>query len=381
MNESDLVDLIPNAAFAFRGYNIENLGRTHELLEHPDYGPVVRKQLRISSEICSDLVSRHVDLVARVVEQRETTLEEYDEAIALVLAVECAQVQCLRELFGVDMTKSRLFMGYSLGEIAALTECGIVSHEGAMSIPLRLATGCIELAHDMKLGVLFSREGSLNINEVKYFCQLINHQGNGVIGISTILSPNSLLLMGQRNTVRQFKDRAKTELSTPANVRINHHRWPPLHTPIVWEKSIPNRAAVLMHSVDVMFDPPTPPVLSMVTGTFAYEGHNVREILHRWVDHPQLLWDVVFEILSLGLETVIHVGPKPNIIPATFRRLSENVELQTRGKLHMRALGRMARTSWLSAMLPQKAALLRAPFVKQIVLEDWLLAAKPSPGQ
>jgi [acyl-carrier-protein] S-malonyltransferase len=113
MNESDLVDLIPNAAFAFRGYNIENLGRTHELLEHPDYGPVVRKQLRISSEICSDLVSRHVDLVARVVEQRETTLEEYDEAIALVLAVECAQVQCLRELFGVDMTKSRLFMGYS----------------------------------------------------------------------------------------------------------------------------------------------------------------------------------------------------------------------------------------------------------------------------
>jgi [acyl-carrier-protein] S-malonyltransferase len=119
----------------------------------------------------------------------------------------------------------------------------------------------------------------------------------------------------------------------------------------------------------------------MVTGTFAYEGHNVREILHRWVDHPQLLWDVVFEILSLGLETVIHVGPKPNIIPATFRRLSENVELQTRGKLHMRALGRMARTSWLSAMLPQKAALLRAPFVKQIVLEDWLLAAKPSPGQ
>ena len=378
MNDSDLVSLIPNAAFAFRGYNVENLGRTRELLKHPDYGPIVHKQLRISSEICSEFVSRHVDLVTRVEEQREPTLEEYDEAIAMVLSVERAQLHCLRELFDVDITKSRLCMGYSLGEIAALTECGIVSHAGAMSIPLQLATGCVELAHDMKLGVLFSREGSLKIDEVKHLCQQINQPAAGVIGISTILSPNSILLMGQGDTVRQFKKRSKTELSTSAYVRINRHRWPPLHTPIVWEKSIPNRAAVLLHSVDVKFALPTPPVLSMVTGTFAYEPHNVREILHRWVDHPQLLWDVVVEVLSLGLATIIHVGPKPNIIPATFRRLSENVQLQTRGKLHMRALGRMARRPWLNALLPQKAALLRAPFVKHIVLEDWLLEAKPA---
>ena len=31
------------AAFAFRGYNVTNLGRTPELLEHPAYGPIVEK--------------------------------------------------------------------------------------------------------------------------------------------------------------------------------------------------------------------------------------------------------------------------------------------------------------------------------------------------
>src|SRR2546421_688582 len=32
-------------AFAFRGYNVTNLGRTPELLDHPAYGPVVRAAL------------------------------------------------------------------------------------------------------------------------------------------------------------------------------------------------------------------------------------------------------------------------------------------------------------------------------------------------
>ena len=62
--------------------------------------------------------------------------------------------------------------------------------------------------------------------------------------------------------------------------------------------------------------------------TFSYsngDGDNSRDILHRWVDEPQLLWDGVYQTLSLGIETIIHVGPAPNIIPATYTRLAENV--------------------------------------------------------
>jgi [acyl-carrier-protein] S-malonyltransferase len=43
----------------------------------------------------------------------------------------------------------------------------------------------------------------------------------------------------------------------------------------------------------------------------------------------------------------------------------------------MRAVSGLARRPWLAAMLPANAALLRAPYVKHVNLEDWLLENLP----
>jgi [acyl-carrier-protein] S-malonyltransferase len=65
------------------------------------------------------------------------------------------------------------------------------------------------------------------------------------------------------------------------------------------------------------------------------------------------------------------------VTPATFHRLSDNVEQQISGRslgsYGLRAAAGLARRPWLSAILPNRAALLRAPLVKHILLEDWLL--------
>ncbi|MFI5460046.1 MAG: hypothetical protein ACHRXM_31900, partial [Isosphaerales bacterium] len=45
VSRDDLKKRITTAAFAFRGYDATNLGRSPELLEHPAYGPVVRAAL------------------------------------------------------------------------------------------------------------------------------------------------------------------------------------------------------------------------------------------------------------------------------------------------------------------------------------------------
>jgi [acyl-carrier-protein] S-malonyltransferase len=95
------------------------------------------------------------------------------------------------------------------------------------------------------------------------------------------------------------------------------------------------------------------------------------------VDQPQRLWDAIYDTLASGVTTLIHVGPDPNLVPATFRRISENVQQQmtgnSLGSYGLRAAAGLARRPWLSAILPSRAALLRAPTVKHIVLEDWLL--------
>jgi [acyl-carrier-protein] S-malonyltransferase len=91
-------------------------------------------------------------------------------------------------------------------------------------------------------------------------------------------------------------------------------------------------------------------------------------------------WDVIYDTFAAGVELVVHVGPQPNLIPATFSRLSNNVSKQM-GSKYLQLLGRSVyssvnRHAWLAHLLPSKAALLRAPFVEHVVLEDWLLAQK-----
>jgi [acyl-carrier-protein] S-malonyltransferase len=122
---------------------------------------------------------------------------------------------------------------------------------------------------------------------------------------------------------------------------------------------------------------PRPPVLSLATGKANYTDYNSREILGRWIDHPQRLWDAVYETLVAGVDTVVHVGPDTNLIPATFKRLSDNVQQQLRGRslnsFSLRAVSGMVRRPWLGMLLSSRTALLRAPFVRHVVLEDWLL--------
>ncbi len=375
MKPNDLQPLLAKTAFAFRGYNHTNLGRSHELLRHPRYGEQVGQWLRRVSECAADLLRRPVDLNARVAEQRDPGLDEYADAIALVIAVELAQLDLLRGEHGVECRQGGLMFGYSLGEITALIEAGSMSLEDALRPPLQLAADAAELARGVRLGVFFSRGHSLDMNQVARLCIQTNQLGEGAVGVSAFLSPNSVLLMGQGDTLRKFKKLARAAFPHRTQMRLNQHPWPPLHTPLVWQRCIPNRAGVMMQSMQSGVTAPRPPILSMVTGKTSYTDWNIRDTLQRWTDSPQRLWDVVLEVLSREIQVLVHVGPQPNIIPATFRRLQDNVKAQVSGSLGVRTLSNIVNRPWLKAMLPTRTALLRAPKIRQVILEDWLLEA------
>lgn len=369
---------VGSTAFAFRGYNITNLGRTPELLAHPAYGPLVEAALNEGADVCSEVLGRPVDLAARVRARRETTdLSSYAEDVALIVAVELAQLRLLEHFFDIPVKEARLAFGYSLGEPAALIAAGVYEMRDLLRIPLSLAEDSAALAHDVTLGVLFSRGPALDQTAVKRLCLEISNKGKGVISISAYLSPNCVLLLGQEDTLDRFKEALGDALPDPAYLRKNLHRWPPLHTPITWQRAIPNRAAVLLQTLPGGFRAPSLPLLSSVTGRASYDDHNSRELLHRWIDHPQRLWNLVYQTLAAGVETVVHVGPAPNLIPATFRRLSDDVRGQlagySPGRLGLRAVSHIVRRPWLAQRLPSRAALLRAPFLRHINLEDWLL--------
>jgi [acyl-carrier-protein] S-malonyltransferase len=373
---------IGTTAFAFRGYNTTNLGRTPELLTHPAYGKTMRRYLQRASEVCSEIVRRPVDITAAVMQKVEYGLDRYAEAVAMIVAADLAQVELLEEFHGVRFREAKLAYGYSLGELSAVACAGVFSMAEVLSVPVAMADDSAALASNVTMGILFSRGPAIDELDVKRLCRLITSEGNGTIDVSSILTPNTYLLLGQNDAISRFKAKMHEFLPDPAHIKINPERWPPLHTSIVRQKHIPDRAAVLMATMQGGMQPPCPPVLSLVTGDRSYDDYSARDILRDWVDHPQRLWDAVYETLSSGISTVIHVGPAPNVIPATFTRLAENVAQQMTGgrsinRMGMRAAAGLARRPWLSALLPSRAALLRAPLLRHIILEDWLLENSP----
>jgi [acyl-carrier-protein] S-malonyltransferase len=378
---NSLQSTIASTAFAFRGYNTTNLGRTPELLAHSVYGRTVERYLRRGSEVCANIIGRSVDLVQRVRNRQEPDMQHYAEAVGLIVAADLAQVELLEEFHGVRFREAKLAYGYSLGELSAISCAGVFNMSEVLSVPVAMAEDCAAMAENVTMGVLFSRGPAIDEFDVNRLCRKITAEGNGTIGVSAILTPNTFLLLGQNGTVARFKAKMHLFLPDPAHIKVNPDRWPPLHTPIVRQRHIPDRAAVMMDSMRGGLQPPCPPILSLVTGKQSYDDYHARDILRDWVDHPQRLWDAIYETLASGITTVIHVGPGPNVIPATFNRLGENIRQQTAGsklgRMGMRAADGLARRPWLSAILPSRAALLRAPLLKHIILEDWLLENPP----
>src|SRR5262249_14817973 len=148
-------------------------------------------------------VKRKVDLVDRVRRNEETTVETYDEAISLIVAMELAHLELLETFFDIRYSRAKMAWGYSLGELTAICAAGGFGLE-VLRVPLAIADDCVALAHDVTMGVLFSRGPILDLDEVKRLCLSISAEGNGVISISSFLAPNTVLLLGQNGTIDRF---------------------------------------------------------------------------------------------------------------------------------------------------------------------------------
>lgn len=379
---SELQAGISTSAFAFRGYNVTNLGKTPELLAHPVYGPVFESHLKRASEIYTTATFKRVDLVKRVRLKEETSLENYGEALCLIGGASLAQLECLRQFHDVRFDQAKLAIGYSLGEIVALTAADVYSLDALLIPILKFSDDCVELAKSTKMGIVFSRGPILDAQAIERLCVLVTSRGQGTIAISTYLAPNTVLVLGQGQSLDMLKAALKDQFGREVNLRENPNRWPPIHTPIVKQRQITDRASVMIESIVGGMQAPSIPIESCVTGEASYSDFNSREILCDWIHRPQRLWSVLERVLHADVETLIHVGPEPNLIPSTIGRIAANVEEQmkksTLNKIGMQAVTTITRARpWLAQYIHKQACLLRAPLIRNIVLEDWLLANAP----
>jgi [acyl-carrier-protein] S-malonyltransferase len=192
------------------------------------------------------------------------------------------------------------------------------------------------------------------------------------------LSPYQVILLGQGDTLDLLEREMPAYLPGGATLRRRPNRFPPLHTPLVWQRNVPNRTALALYHIAGGERKPTPPVVSCTTGVANYDEINSRAILADWTDHPQRPWEVMKHAPASGVELVIHVGPEPRPFPTGFKRLSDRIWKQMRqhhlDRLAQSLFPTISHNEWLNRNLPATAALWRATFVDHLVLEDWLLA-------
>ncbi len=378
MTIDDLKQRLGRVVVTFRGYNTTNLGRSREILADRRYQDLMRAHLLQGSKHASEILNRRVDLIHRVENSIETSMDSYAEDVALIVAVELAHFEILQRLLDVDVRQFNCLMGYSLGEVTAVIASNVFRYEDVMTPILQMADDAARLAYDVTMGIVFSRARVMDYTKIGRLCQEITAEGKGTIAISTYLSPNTVLLLGQNGTVDRFKERMEGILPKGTHLKKNPDRWPPLHTPIVRQACLPDRAAVQLEKTPGGFNVPTPSILSCVTGRKSYVEGSAREHLIDWVDHPQRLWQAIQVMLGSDVDTVLHLGPEPNLIPATLNRLAENVKAQvneqTWAGFGLRtwsqiSLGR----PWLASVVSADANILRAPFLQQLNFEDYLL--------
>ncbi len=371
---------ITTAAFAFCGYEMSSFGRSAELLDHPAFGPILHARLDEAAAIHADVIGEKADLVRRVRRASRCRWRPSRQDVATIVAIETAQIEILKTVFDVPVQEARLSFGHSIGELSTLVLGGVYRMDELLPVPLVLAPDCAELARDTAAAVLSFHGGLLDFDEVRKLCHTVSRRGLGLVGPSTYLAPNTVLLLGQGKTLDVLEQEMPDHLPSGCVLKRKADHWPPLHTPLVWERNIPNRSAMALYHTSGGQSRPLPPVVSCVTGAVSYDEFNSRDLLIDWSDHPQRLSDVIDYTLAAGVQLIIHVGPEPRLLPTTFDRLSSVVKKQLR-KRHLSWLGQnlipsLSRNGWLVRHLPRKAMLIRAPYVDHVILEDWLLAQK-----
>jgi [acyl-carrier-protein] S-malonyltransferase len=271
ISRDDLKRHMSSAVFAFRGYDVTNLGRTRELLLHPAYGPIVRARLDRASAVCEQVLARPFDLSARVLAEGPSTLETFAEDIATIVAAELAQIEILETIFDIPVRQAASCFGHSIGELSALVFSGVYEMEQLLTIPLLMAHDCAELTHGTTIGILSSHAQVLEFNDVQHLCSEISSRGHGLVGASTYLSPYHVLLLGQADTLDLMEREMHAKWSHGVTLKRRANHWPPLHTPIVWQRNIPNRTAVALHHIEGGHAKPSPEVVSCMTGHATYD--------------------------------------------------------------------------------------------------------------
>ena len=249
--------------------------------------------------------------------------------VAMIVAMEIAQIALLEEFFGVPVREARLSFGYSIGELTRPGRRRRLHDRPAPARPAGAGRRRRRARPRRDDGRPLHQGPRAAAEDVERLCLAVSSEGRGLIGPSAFLSPNTALLLGQGDTLDRLEAHDARVLPR-ARSCSGASRTGGRRCTRPWSGSGTSPTG-----------PPSPCTGSRAAGQPVAPGHLVR---HRRGELRRPQQPRAPRPLDRrarngsgtsstrrsppGVEVVVHVGPAPNLIPATFARLGNNVSRQ-----------------------------------------------------
>jgi [acyl-carrier-protein] S-malonyltransferase len=272
-------------AFLFPGQGSQFLGMGQDLV---NTFPDAKELFEQADEICQKPISKICF---------EGPMDELTLTVNLQPAITAVNLACLAAITegGIE---PQISVGHSLGEYAALTSSGVISHYDALKLV------------NMR-GALMHREAVENPGAMAALIGMdiaavekIVHQAEekGVLAIANHNTVEQIVITGENDSVAQAMDLAKEQGGRAVPLKVSG----------AWHCNLMRNAVddFRRFMEDVPFTPPETGILFNATAGTESDPEKIKDIMAQQLVSPVKWYDINRKMLEEGINTFVEVGPK-----------------------------------------------------------------------
>jgi len=272
-------------AFLFPGQGSQFLGMGQDLV---NTFPDAKELFEQADEICQKPISKICF---------EGPMDELTLTVNLQPAITAVNLACLAAITegGIE---PQISVGHSLGEYAALTSSGVISHYDALKLV------------NMR-GALMHREAVENPGAMAALIGMdiaavekIVHQAEekGVLAIANHNTVEQIVITGENDSVAQAMVLAKEQGGRAVPLKVSG----------AWHCNLMRNAVddFRRFMEDVPFTPPETGILFNATAGTESDPEKIKDIMAQQLVSPVKWYDINRKMLEEGINTFVEVGPK-----------------------------------------------------------------------
>ncbi len=239
----------------------------------------------------------------------EGPMEDLTKVVALQPALTVVNLICWQQLHKrLPDFAPACVAGHSLGEYSALHAAGVLSLEDTLALVT-------------KRGELMEREGDANpggmqailgLSGEEVFRLVAECRNEGQVVVANYNTPSQVVVSGDESGLAALSGICKEQGAKVIPLKVSVAN----HSPLV-AGAVPDFAAFMQ---GISFEAPKVPVVFNVTAAPLQQPDEIKDVMAKQIASPVRWVEVIEQMLSLGVEVFVELGPK-NVLTGMMKKI------------------------------------------------------------